>query len=250
MNVFGSVLVGFVIFILANSFFAFVDVTGRPHWIRKYKIQSDKNVPVSWVAYKAAIQLALLNLLVVSTFLQLCLYPVICWRGSPCGVELPSFTTLLWHLLIYLLVVEIGFYYSHRLMHHPHLYKRIHKTHHKWIAPVGITSVYAHPIEHIVVNLGPIVAGPLLLGSHLSVAWLWYALTITSTTINHSGYHLPFLPSPEAHDFHHSNFNQNYGVIGVMDWLHGTDVHFRNHKAFQRDRVLLGLTPANSLFPD
>lgn len=91
-----------------------------------------------------------------------------------------------------------------RLLHHPFLYKPIHKMHHEWIAPVGITSVYCHPVEHVLANLCPVMAGPLIMGSHLSTAWLWYALATVITTINHSGYHLPFLPSPEAHDFHHS----------------------------------------------
>lgn len=90
-----------------------------------------------------------------------------------------------------------------RLFHHPRIYKYVHKIHHEWTAPVGITSISCHPLEHYIVNLSPLAAGPLLMGSHLSVAWLWYTLAILNTTVTHSGYHLPFLPSPEAHDFHH-----------------------------------------------
>ena len=63
-----------------------------------------------------------------------------------------------------------------------------------------------------------------------SQVWLWGAL-VTMNSINaHSDYHLPFFPSNEAHDFHHLKFNQCFGVLGILDYLHGTDTLFRNTK--------------------
>ncbi len=93
-----------------------------------------------------------------------------------------------------------------RLFHYPALYKLVHKTHHEWTAPVGIASIYCHPLEHYFVNLLPVAAGPLIVGAHMSVSLLWFTLVIISTTINHSGYHFPFLPSSEWHDFHHARY--------------------------------------------
>ena len=36
------------VFIVVNSFFAFLDLTGKPEWLVKYKIQEAKTVPVSF----------------------------------------------------------------------------------------------------------------------------------------------------------------------------------------------------------
>jgi sterol desaturase/sphingolipid hydroxylase (fatty acid hydroxylase superfamily) len=77
-------------------------------------------------------------------------------RLSPLRItsELPTtlgcmrcFTTLL-------LVHELCFYYSHRLLHHPSIYPRVHKKHHEFTAPIALAAAYAHPIEHIVSNVG------------------------------------------------------------------------------------------------
>ncbi|RWS18811.1 fatty acid hydroxylase domain-containing protein 2-like protein [Leptotrombidium deliense] len=71
------------------------------------------------------------------------------------------------------------------------------------------------------------------------------------TTLNdHSGYHLPFFPSPEAHDFHHLKFTQNFGVLGILDRFHGTDNMFRNSKVYERHILLLSLVPIKQLYPD
>ena len=40
---------------------------------------------------------------------------------------LPSFQTFFKHMLVCALCEEIGFYYFHRLMHYPSLYRRFHK---------------------------------------------------------------------------------------------------------------------------
>ena len=109
-------------------------------------------------------------------------------------------------LAVFVLVEEVGFFYTHLALHNPTLYRRVHKIHHEWSAPLGLTSLYAHPLEHALSNLLPVALGPLLLGSHLVTAWAWYALSLTSTVNAHSGYHLPLLPSPEFHDYHHLKF--------------------------------------------
>ncbi|KIH68700.1 fatty acid hydroxylase family protein [Ancylostoma duodenale] len=67
----------------------------------------------------------------------------------------------------------------------------------------AITSIYCHPIEHALSNLAPVLLGPTLCGAHVTTLWIWACVAVMSTTFSHSGYHFPFQPSPEAHDYHH-----------------------------------------------
>ena len=76
-----------------------------------------------------------------------------------------------------------------------------------------MAQFYCHPIEHSAVNLGSAMIGPWLLGSHLSVWWVFMNLAMLSSVLAHSGYHFPFLPSPESHDFHHSWSVQVYSTV-------------------------------------
>lgn len=45
-------------------------------------------------------------------------------------------------------------------------------------------------------------------------------------------------------------FNQCYGVLGVLDHLHGTDTVFKQTKAYERHILLLGFTPLSESIPD
>ena len=69
---------------------------------------------INWEVYKKTLRRTLFNSLVTSLFFQLSIYPFVRWRGIDCGYKLPSFPTALWHLFLYLVIVEIGFYYTHR----------------------------------------------------------------------------------------------------------------------------------------
>jgi methylsterol monooxygenase len=247
---FVSPFVGVLFFILVNVVFGILDVTGRPRALVKYKIQEEKPVPVNWETYWKTTKVSMFNVVVVSIIFQHATYPLVMLLEVDMGRQLPSLTTTVWQLFVSVIVVEIGFYYFHRLLHHPLLYRRIHKQHHEWIAPVAMCSVYCHPVEYILSNLIPVVAGPMITRAHASVGLLWYLMVIFVTSVHHSGYHFPLLPSSESHDYHHSKFNQCFGVIGVLDYLHGTNDSFRRSKGYERHTLLLGTDPAYVVYPD
>jgi fatty acid hydroxylase domain-containing protein 2 len=151
-------------------------------------------------------------------------------------VAYPSLWEFALSMPVYLIVEEIGFYYTHRAAHHPWLYGPIHKLHHTYKAPVAYTAVYAHPIEHMVCNIAPVVAGPVLMGSHPVTAAVWIVLALIYTTNSHCGYFLQPHPSPEGHDWHHEKTSEMFGVLGILDSWHGTDTKFQAEMA-RRDEL-------------
>ena len=54
--------------------------------------------------------------------------------------------------------------------------------------------------------MGPVILGPFIMGSHIASAWMWYVVAVVNAINIHSGYHFPFMPSPEAHEFHHLRY--------------------------------------------
>ncbi|XP_076348365.1 fatty acid hydroxylase domain-containing protein 2-like, partial [Tachypleus tridentatus] len=194
------------------------------------------------------IKQALVNQFIFGIPVLICAYYLRNVIGYSIGPELPTFQWVLLELIVFVLVEEIAFYYSHRFLHHPHIYKYIHKQHHEWTAPIAISAIYCHPVEYVLSSVLPTILGVLFMGSHTATCWLWVILATFSTLNAHSGYHFPFFPSPEAHDFHHLKFNQNYGVLGVLDRLHGTDIQFRNSTIYKRHIMLLSLVPLKQLY--
>lgn len=248
--IFGTLIYTMTLYWTIGSIYTLFDVTNQPAFLRRYKVQPGTNEPVDGDRLRRVIHQVLFNQIFTGLPMLIGLYHVIAPQTPQMIRQLPTFTTVLWQLAVCIVIEEFGFYYSHRLLHHGRIYKFIHKQHHEWTAPIAITAMYAHPFENLVSNLLPIGVGVWTSGCHISVAWLWFTMAISNTLHVHSGYHLPLLPSPEQHDFHHLKFNQCFGVLGVLDWLHGTNTMFMSSKQAERDYIMTKLTPVREVHPD
>ena len=125
------------------------------------------------------------------------------WRGIPSIHTLPNIFTVILSCLANDYIYDIVVYATHRALHNKFLYKHIHKKHHEYRSTIAIANIYSHPVEHLLSNLLPSTLAPMILGSHIATFWICVIAFMISSTIAHSGYHLPFLNSAEFHDFHH-----------------------------------------------
>ena len=159
------------------------------------------------------------------------------------NLPLPSLLEVVTHVAASLFIYETLFYWGHRAMHHPLLYSRFHKLHHRFYVPVGFSAEYFHPVDNLISNVIPLIAGPLLLGSHMITFWVYTIVRVAEALDSHCGYdfwwspfrYFPFRPSAEVHDFHHSANSGNYGgMMLIWDWLCGTDAAYKRFLAKKR----------------
>lgn len=133
----------------------------------------------------------------------------------------------LWYLplswLLVLLSHETYFYWTHRWLHLPKIYKRYHSVHHASLHPSPWASFSFHPVESLInAAFMPLVI--LIVPLH-PVVILWHLTFMTISAItNHSGFEvLPrnalkhkygfFFVSGVHHTTHHRYFKNNYGLF-------------------------------------
>jgi len=151
-------------------------------------------------------------------------------EGWPSGLELLAQT------LLCVVAEDACFYVCHRTLHSsPLLYRTVHKLHHRWVTSISIAAEATHPLEFILGNALPVLAGPLLLGRscHAFTLAQWVALRVWETVDGHSGIdlgihpfrRLPWASTTEGHELHHKRLSCNYGsTLLLWDGLCATAI--------------------------
>jgi len=198
-----------------------------------YKIQPQKRVDVAKLVPTIAISVIKLVLIGM---------PYIMWlsyiEAAVVEAPLPLYKERALMLLAHLVVNEVAFFYAHWALHQGRLYRMIHKKHHEFTAPFALAALHAHPVELVVADLIPFTLGFWLFNPHILFVYMWIVGASLGTQTHHSGYRLPWIAGfdeqPSFHDFHHQRFNCNYGAVGWLDRLHGTDKAYNEQKAAKR----------------
>jgi ferredoxin-NADP reductase len=135
---------------------------------------------------------------------------------------------ILFTCFILFVIEDTYFYWMHKTIHSPKLYKYIHKVHHESIDTTPFTSYSFHPAEAAleIVPLGLIMIFAYFFPIHISALIVWQIGSIAFNVMGHSGYELypSFwnkywflkwkLPSTH-HNMHHAKFNGNYGLYFI-----------------------------------
>ncbi|MCB9788554.1 MAG: sterol desaturase family protein [Deltaproteobacteria bacterium] len=210
------------VFWLAGGFYLLCDRFG---WLQRYRVQRRPDGTVrdrSPGRLRHTVRVVLQNQLLGTLPVLGGVYFLMRWRGMSLDAPTPGALEMLLHLALIVLVEEVLFYAVHVAMHTKPLMKRFHRIHHEYKEPIGITTHYVHPVEHLFGNLMPIFAGPLLVGAHLYTTLIWVVVAVINAIHTHSNYDFPWMSWSVDHDFHHYNVRGNYGALGLMDRVFGT----------------------------
>jgi sterol desaturase/sphingolipid hydroxylase (fatty acid hydroxylase superfamily) len=141
---------------------------------------------------------------------------------------------LLLSAFVYLAIQDSYYYWAHRLMHHPRLFRHMHAGHHRSRQPTPFASFAFDPAEALATAwLLPALA--FIIPIHIGLVVLLLTLMTVTAVLNHSGWEvLPerfvdgpigrHLVSATHHGLHHTRFSANYGLyFRFWDRVMGTD---------------------------
>ena len=166
-----------------------------------------------------------------SLLLSLAFWPI--YRARLHQGTLPPVWAIVLQVALFLVVDDLLFYFSHRLLHTRWLFRHIHSWHHRFHAPYALLGSVMHPAEWLIIS-SIVVVTPLLVGMHVWVFWLCIVLRQWGNAEFHAGVEgswsllsrLPGAGGVRHHDLHHEKLRGNYSsLFCYLDrWL-GTELN-------------------------
>lgn len=125
-------------------------------------------------------------------------------------------------LALMIVAHDAYFYWTHRAMHHPRLFRLFHWTHHKSRTPTPWTA-YAFDIPEAIVIVGFVPLWVALVPMHDEAVFIFVTWQIVRNVIGHAGVELSpvsgrpsrlwgWLNTTTHHDLHHQSGRYNYGL--------------------------------------
>jgi Delta7-sterol 5-desaturase len=148
-------------------------------------------------------------------------------------MDLHGWTWYYVSILAAIFLHDAYFYATHRLMHHPRLFRPIHRTHHLSNNPTP-WAAYSFSVGEALIQalIGPIVVYTVPM--HFSAFLLFMTWQISFNVLGHCGYEIyprwflktwigRFLNTPTHHAMHHEKVGANFGLyFTIWDQVFGT----------------------------
>lgn len=141
----------------------------------------------------------------------------------------------------FILFTDACIYWIHRFLHNGHIYKYIHKDHHKWKVPTPFASHAFHPLDGFLQSC-PYHIYPFLFPLHkVLYLCLFVFVNVWTVSIHDGNYRVPETLKPIVngsahHTDHHLFYNYNYGQFFTLwDKIGGS---FKNPSAFEGNGLM------------
>ena len=138
---------------------------------------------------------------------------------------------------LFILFTDFCIYLIHRGLHHPRVYKTLHKPHHKWIIPTPFASHAFHPVDGFLQSV-PYHLFPFIFPlQKLAYVALFAFINIWTIFIHDGEYaaNSPILNGAACHTMHHLYFNYNYGQFTTLWDRLGGSYRQPNEELFRRE---------------
>ena len=151
---------------------------------------------------------------------------IMAWKRGYTAIYVDWQSYPLWYVPISfiaaLLLHDTYYYWVHRWLHHPKVYKYVHRVHHESVDTSVWTSFSFHPIESVLqAIIIPLIV--LVIPMHAWVLLIHLMIMTATAIINHAGAEIypsswkdnrvmKWLIGSTHHDLHHRKFTKNYGL--------------------------------------